>query len=102
LSAGWERTKRGILSRQFQLKSNDIVIVCQLTIAKRTHLSANCKLTKVQVSNFWLHQKVRKVQVSNSWRQKILGKFKLGPKIKMDSCLNSSANFFQTLPTDDR
>jgi hypothetical protein len=39
LSAGWERTKRGIPSRWFQLKSNGIVIVCWLTIAKRTHLS---------------------------------------------------------------
>jgi hypothetical protein len=34
LSAGWESTKRGIPSRRFQLKSNGIVIVCWLTIAK--------------------------------------------------------------------
>jgi hypothetical protein len=40
LSAGWEHTKRGIPSRWFQLKSNDIVIVCWLTISKRTHLSS--------------------------------------------------------------
>jgi hypothetical protein len=39
-SAGWERTKRGIPSRRFQLKSNHILIVCRLTIAKRTHLPA--------------------------------------------------------------
>jgi hypothetical protein len=40
LSAGWERTKRGIPSRRFQLKSNHIVIISHLTIAKRTHLPA--------------------------------------------------------------
>jgi hypothetical protein len=40
LSVRWERTKRVIPSRRFQLKSNDTVIVCWLTIAKRTHLSA--------------------------------------------------------------